>query len=162
MTVALGDRARTGAVPAVARAWWAIAAAATTVSLGMPWKESALWPILNVYNPWNCGVEWGGEDWASSQWCFQSLPTYSWYEGGASPGYQTPVRAFVPLSLTALLLGVRLARRNLMILGAAIATAGAVLASGNTGPGQTLYLVGVVALWIGIHRARMLQRPYLR
>jgi hypothetical protein len=141
------------AVPAAARAWWAIAGAATVVSLGMPWKESALWPIYNVYNPWNCGINYGGEDWANHQWCFQMLPTYSWYEGGAAPGYQTPVRAFVPLALLVLFVGVRLARRRMMVLGAAIATAGAVLASTNIGPGQTLYILGVVALWVGLDRA---------
>lgn len=144
--------------PAAARAWWAIAAVATTVSLGMPWKESALWPMYNVYNPWNCGVDFGGEDWASAQWCFQSLPTYSWYQGGAAPGYQSSVRVFVPLALVALFLGVRFARRQLMIVGASIATAGAVLASSNIGPGQTLYLLGVAALWVGLHRAGMVGR----
>jgi len=140
-----------GAGPA--RAWWVIAGAATIVSLGMPWKASTLWPIYNVYNPWNCGVDWGGEDWASHQWCFQALPTYSWYEGGAAPGYQTPVRLFVPLALIALLAGARLARPRLLVLGAAIATAGAVLASSSIGPGQTLYVLGVLALWMALHRA---------
>jgi len=148
-----------GTVPAAARAWWTIAAVVTNVSLGMPWKESTLWPIYNVYNPWNCGVDYGGEDWASSQWCFQSLPTYSWYEGEAAPGYQTPIRIFVPLALIALFVGVRSGRRRLMILGATFATIGAVLPSGNIGPGQTVYVLGVLALWIGLVRAGVVSSP---
>jgi len=145
------------AVPAAARAWWTIAAVATTISLGMPWRESTLWPMYNVYNPWNCGVDWGGEDWASSQWCFQAMPTYSWYTGNAVPGYQTPIRMFVVLAFVTVIVGVRLGRRPLILLGAAVATAGAVVATTSFGPGQTLYVLGVLALWIGLHRAGLLR-----
>jgi hypothetical protein len=149
------------AVPTAARAWWAISAVVSLVSLGMPWGGSTLWPIYNVYNPWNCGVDFSDGDSfvGAGQWCFQSLPTYSWFEGEAGAGYQTPARLFVALALIAVFLGVRSARRPLILLGAAIATAGALLAGRSVGPGQTVYFCGVLALWIGVHRAGFIAMP---
>ena len=159
MSVDDGGRAIAVKVPASARAWFAIAAAVTLVSLGMPWGESTLWPIYNVYNPWNCGVDFSDGDSfvGAGQWCFQSLPTYSWFEGEAGAGYQTPARLFVALALIAVFLGARSGRRQLILLGATIATAGALLAARSVGPGQTVYFCGVLALWVGVQRAGLVR-----
>lgn len=134
------------------RAWWAAAAALGAISLGMPWRASTLWPIYNVYNPWNCGVDWGGEEWASSRLCFQMLPTYSWYEGQATPGMQTPVRVFVAVAVVAVAFGLRLGRRHLAVAGVVVATLGGVLGGPGLGAGQVVYTGALVALWIGLVR----------
>lgn len=134
------------------RAWWAAGAALGAISLGMPWRASTLWPIYNVYNPWNCGVDWGGEEWASSRWCFQMLPTYSWYQGQATPGLQTPVRVFVAIAVVAVAFGLRLGRRRIAVAGAVIATLGGVLGGPGLGAGQVVYTAALIALWIGVRR----------
>lgn len=145
--------------PARASRWWRLAALAAVLCLGLPWRADTLWPVLNLHNPWNCGVDWGGEEWASSRLCFQALPMYSWYEGGAVPGFQTPVRVHLLLAAALTVVGVRLARPRLVGAAGALGTAGVALAAGAAAAGPIVGAVAVAAWWLGWRRHPLRARP---